>query len=217
VLNFKYGKKPIKLLSSNDVEMLWYKDYKVYKNHLSILEDISLANFKKDRSALFSYIHLLESPLRRISNSLGRRIRKLLNLQSGQTMGMMNVHCPLGMLNFLNGLALEIGTNLNRKKPFPYLVTSILRTTKHQKHLREIGYPASEFSSHCCGYAADIETGWLIKNRPRAAAALNRIIENYYLKGIINVLTYERLIHICLNPEYISHFEQEGNISCADL
>ncbi len=144
-------------MKKNDInESLWYKGFKRYNCYADIVRDNSLINFKQEKSTYFSYIHLKESKLRRILNSIRKRVRKLLNLQSGETIGLMNIHCPKAMLNLLNTISVKISEDCGLNKPYPYLVTSILRTTKHQIHLQKIGYPVVSDSSHCCGYAADI-------------------------------------------------------------
>ncbi|WGK68399.1 DUF5715 family protein [Candidatus Haliotispira prima] len=203
--------------NTEDIEPLWYKNYKRYNTQEDVLSDENLINFKKGKLAYFSYIHLKESKLRRIPNSFRKRFRRFLNLQTGETIGLMNVHCPNAMLNLLNTISIRISQALSLEKPYPYLVTSILRTVEHQNHLKKIGYPAVDNSSHCCGYAADIELRWLLNNKPDVAEILLSILHLYYEKRIINFVQYDIFIHICLNPIYIKIFESEESKLCVDL
>lgn len=188
----------------------WYKNYYRYKNYNDIISDTKLINFKKSKIALFDYIHLQESWYRRIPNSLGRRIRKLFNLPTGETIGLMNVHSKPEIIHLLNDICIEISRRARLKTPYPIVVTSILRTVEHQLHLKTLGYPAARESSHCCGYAADIENSWLRRNRPEWAKMLNEILQSYFDKGYINLIDYGNFYHICLNPNYLEHYKERS-------
>lgn len=191
-----------------NIEDKWYKDNHRYKTTIDINNDKNLINFKKSDIAIFNFIHLKESWYRRLPNSLFKRIRKLLNLPTGETMGLMNIYSKPEIISCLNSIAIGISTRLNLKRPYPFVVTSILRTVKHQKHLNKIGYPAADESSHCCGYAADIECNWLKINRPDIADALDEILEEYFQCSMINLIRYGNFYHICLNPDYLKYFKE---------
>lgn len=206
------------IVDRQKIERIWYAGYSPYQTESEILSDIELINFKKVQKSFFTFIHLIEKPGTRIINSLRRRVRFLINHPAGRTMGLMNVYAKPAMFNYLNYVSILVAKDIGEKKPFPYLVNSIIRSVEHQNHLQTIGYPALDESAHCIGYAADLEQFWYQKNRPDVHLALTKILENHRQSQIINLMNYGRFWHVCLNPLYIDKFTQLNlEKLCAEL
>src|SRR5262249_14093521 len=80
----------------------------------------------------------------------------------------------------------------------PMWVTSLARSVEHQRRLRALGYAALLPSSHCVGYAADVEMAWF--RRWGAQRALQEVLLERQRCGDINVIDEGQAWHVCLRP-----------------
>jgi hypothetical protein len=101
-------------------------------------------------------------------------------------------------------------------------VNCILRSEAAQQHLRELGYSAFPRSSHCVGYAADLEMDWVA--RRGGAEALRSVLLGLRDAGVVNVIDEGQAWHVCLNPAWVAHYDEqfggaatvaEGDARCA--
>ena len=81
-------------------------------------------------------------------------------------------------------------------------VTSVARSVEHQLHLKSLGYIALLPSSHCVGYAADIEIQWY--RRFRAHRLLRGLLLDRQREREINVIDEGQAWHVCLRPDLVS-------------
>ncbi|HEY6592812.1 MAG TPA: DUF5715 family protein [Asanoa sp.] len=80
----------------------------------------------------------------------------------------------------------------------PLWVTSMTRSVAHQRHLRELGYAAMEPSSHCVGWAVDVEMAWY--SRYGARGVLEGILLDRQAAGHVNIIDEGEAWHVCLSP-----------------
>ena len=80
----------------------------------------------------------------------------------------------------------------------PLWVTSLARSVEHQRRLRALGYAALLPSSHCAGYAADVEMSWF--RRFGAHRALQEVLLDWQRRGDISVIDEGQAWHVCLRP-----------------
>jgi hypothetical protein len=80
----------------------------------------------------------------------------------------------------------------------PLWVTSMTRSVAHQRHLRDLGYAAMEPSSHCVGWAVDVEMAWF--NRYGARGVLEGILLARQAAGHVNVIDEGQAWHVCVSP-----------------
>ena len=85
-------------------------------------------------------------------------------------------------------------------------VNCLVRSEAVQEHLRELGYSAAAASSHCAGYAADVEMAWL--DRQGHAEPLQEILLGLRDAGTINLIDEGQAWHVCLNPASVPAYEQ---------
>jgi len=97
----------------------------------------------------------------------------------------------------LNQLAGEFAALAPAGTP-PLWVTSLARSVEHQRHLRDLGYAAALPSSHCVGYAADVEMKWF--RRSGADAVLQQLLLDRQRAGQINVIDEGQAWHVCISP-----------------
>lgn len=101
----------------------------------------------------------------------------------------------------------EIADALAERAPTgtpPLWVNSIVRSVEHQRHLADLGYFALLPSSHCSGYAVDVESTWY--ETFGAADALHAILLEYRDRGVLNVIDEGQAWHLCLSPEHVSAY-----------
>ncbi len=80
----------------------------------------------------------------------------------------------------------------------PLWVTSLARSVEHQNRLRALGYAATLPSSHCVGYAIDIEMSWF--RRFGAHRALRAMLLERQSDGDVNVIDEGQTWHVCVSP-----------------
>ena len=85
-------------------------------------------------------------------------------------------------------------------------VNCLVRSEAVQDHLRDLGYSAAASSSHCAGYAADVEMAWLARHGQ--AAPLQEILLGLRDAGTINLIDEGQAWHVCLSPVWVSSYEQ---------
>ena len=81
---------------------------------------------------------------------------------------------------------------------------STVRSVSHQRHLQTLGYSALLPSSHCSGWAADIEMAWL--QHQGTADALRSVLLDYRDRDVLNVIDEGQAWHVCLNPALATHY-----------
>jgi hypothetical protein len=97
----------------------------------------------------------------------------------------------------LNQIAADFADRAPRGTP-PLWVTSMARSLEHQRRLRVLGYAALLSSSHCAGYAADVEMAWF--RRFGADRTLATVLLEYQDAGHISVIDEGQAWHVCLRP-----------------
>jgi hypothetical protein len=89
----------------------------------------------------------------------------------------------------------------------PLWVTSMTRSVAHQRHLRELGYAAMEPSSHCVGWAVDVEMAWY--SRYGARGVLERILLDRQAAGHANVIDEGQAWHVCVSPVAVAELRAD--------
>jgi hypothetical protein len=97
----------------------------------------------------------------------------------------------------VNQIALELAAALPKKTPRIW-VTSMVRSLEHQHRLRSLGYAAVLPSSHCAGYACDLEVSWFRRFDPDNLLA--HLLLERQAAGQLNVIDEGRTWHLCVNP-----------------
>jgi Family of unknown function (DUF5715) len=77
-------------------------------------------------------------------------------------------------------------------------VTSMVRSVEHQHHLRALGYTALLPSSHCAGYACDLEMKWFRRFDP--GNVLARLLLDRQEAGQLNFIDEGKQWHVCVSP-----------------
>ena len=105
----------------------------------------------------------------------------------------------------LNQVARDLAGGLPPRTPRPW-VTSLVRSVEHQHRLRSLGYAAVLPSSHCVGYACDVEMEWF--RRFDRANLFGRLLLERQEAGQLNVIDEGQVWHLCVNP--LAHDELQA-------
>jgi hypothetical protein len=98
----------------------------------------------------------------------------------------------------VNQIAREFAAVLSARTPRLW-VTSMVRSVEHQHRLRALGYAALLPSSHCAGYACDLETKWFRQFDP--GNVLARLLFDRQERGQLNVIDEGKTLHLCVSPD----------------
>jgi Family of unknown function (DUF5715) len=98
----------------------------------------------------------------------------------------------------VNQIAREFAAAQPRGTPRLW-VTSMVRSVEHQYRLRALGYAALLPSSHCAGYACDLEMKWFRRFDP--GNVLARLLCERQEAGQLNVIDEGKTWHLCVSPD----------------
>jgi len=97
----------------------------------------------------------------------------------------------------VNQIARELAAALPPRSPRLW-VNSMVRSVEHQHRLRSLGYAAVLPSSHCVGYACDLEMHWF--QRFDQENLLARLLLERQEAGQLNLIDEGQAWHLCINP-----------------
>lgn len=97
----------------------------------------------------------------------------------------------------VNQIAREFAAALPPRTPRLW-VTSMVRSVQHQYRLRALGYAALLPSSHCAGYACDLEMKWFRRFDP--GNVLARLLVERQEAGQLNFIDEGKTWHLCVSP-----------------
>ena len=97
----------------------------------------------------------------------------------------------------VNQIARELAAALPPRTPRLW-VNSMVRSVEHQHRLRSLGYAAVLPSSHCVGYACDLEMHWF--RRFDQENLLARLLLERQEAGQLNLIDEGQAWHLCINP-----------------
>ena len=185
----------ISLLAQIDVA--WWGREPAYATDADVLTSPDLLNLdalQQGGLLLFRYRHQAGSFVGRAARSVERRA---LPGRRPMTAGLWLARARPQAVALLNQIAAQFASVAPPGTP-PLWVTSLARSVEHQRRLRALGYAALLPSSHCVGYAADVEMAWF--RRFGAQEALQEVLLEHQRSGDVNVIDEGQAWHVCLRP-----------------
>ena len=141
------------------IDAAWWGREPAYPTDADVLAAPDLLNLdalQQGGLLLFRYRHQAGSFVGRAARSVERRA---LPGRRPMTAGLWLARARPQAVALLNQIAAQFAVAGPAGTP-PLWVTSLARSVEHQRRLRALGYAALLPSSHCVGYAADIEMAW---------------------------------------------------------
>jgi hypothetical protein len=179
------------------IDALWWGREPAYATDADVLASpdlLDLDALQQGGLLLFRYRHQAGSFAGRAARAVERRA---LPGRRPMTAGLWLARARPPAVALLNQIAAQFAAAAPAGTP-PLWVTSLARSVEHQRRLRALGYAALLPSSHCVGYAADLEMAWF--RRFGAQHALQEVLLEHQRQGDINVIDEGQAWHVCLRP-----------------
>jgi hypothetical protein len=187
------------------IDAVWWGRTPSYQSDSDVRESDELADLDELEQAgrvRFMYRHQASTLVTRAARSAERRA---LPGRSPRTAGLALAKAMPQVVAWLNQLSDEFEQVAPPGTP-PVWVTSVARSSDHQRHLKALGYIAPLPSSHCVGYAADIEMTWY--RRFHAHRILRGLLLDRQRAGEVNVIDEGQAWHICLSPSVAAGYRR---------
>jgi hypothetical protein len=183
------------------IDAVWWGRTPMYSNDEDVRDAPELVDLDELGSAgqlRFRYRHQAITLMHRAARSAQRRA---LPGRAPRTAGLWLPRARPQAVAWLNGLAEEFARIAPEGTP-PLWITSVARSIEHQRHLKSLGYIALLPSSHCVGFAADIEMKWY--RRFRAHRLLRGLLLDRQRADEVNVIDEGQAWHVCLRPDVVA-------------
>jgi hypothetical protein len=155
---------------------------------------VDLEPLRRSGRLAFRYRRQAEALIARAARSAERHA---LPDRTPRTAGLRFARGKPEAVALLNQLSADFALDAPPGTP-PLWVSSLVRSLAHQQHLRRLGYAAVLPSSHCAGYAIDIEIAWF--RRFDAHRALQGVLLDRQDAADVNVIDEGQAWHVCVSP-----------------
>ncbi len=186
----------VRIFLLSQIDSAWWKGTAPFVSHADVLSSAELVDLRLLRSA-----KVLQFQYRAQPAGLPGRVRDWAQRQAlpaarPRTAGLRFTRSRPAVVAVVNQIASELAATLPQT---PRLwVTSLVRSVQHQLWLRSLGYAAVLPSSHCVGYACDLEMQWF--RRFDQDNLLARLLFERQSAGQLNVIDEGQAWHLCVNP-----------------
>jgi hypothetical protein len=190
----------VRILVLHQVDAMWWAHSTPYADEESVEDAPELVSLPVlDRAGALRFRFAVQ-PEGLVGRGRDAALRRMAPRRRPQVSGMKFLVARPEIVTLLN----EVGDIFRKEAPAgtPALwVNSIVRSVEHQEHLSALGYSALLPSSHCLGWAADVEMTWY--ETFGAAETLQEILVDYRDRGVLNVIGEGQAWHLCLSPEHV--------------
>lgn len=187
----------VRIFLLSQIDSVWWSRTAPFVSDTDVLRSTELVDLTPLRSA-----RMLRFQYRAQSAGLPGRARDWAQRQAlptirPRTAGLRFTRSRPAVVAVVNQIAGELAAVLPPETPRLW-VTSMVRSVQHQHRLRSLGYAAVLPSSHCVGYACDVEMQWF--RRFDQDNLLARLLLERQEAGQLNVIDEGQAWHLCVNP-----------------
>jgi Family of unknown function (DUF5715) len=187
----------VRILLLSQVDSAWWNGTAPFVFDADVLSSAELVDLTSLRSAA-----MLQFQYRAQSAGLPGRARDWAQRQAvprmrPHTAGLRFTRSRPEVVAVVNQIAHELAAALPPRTPRLW-VTSMVRSVQHQHRLRDLGYAAVLPSSHCVGFACDVEMRWF--RQFDQDNLLGRLLLERQEAGQLNVIDEGQAWHLCVNP-----------------
>jgi hypothetical protein len=187
----------IRIFLLSQIDSAWWRGTAPFVSNADVLNSAELVDLRLLKSA-----KLLQFQYRAQPAGLPGRVRDWAQRQAlpairPRTAGLRFTRSRPAVVAVVNQIASELAAALPPRTPRLW-VTSMVRSVQHQRRLRSLGYAAVLPSSHCVGYACDLEMHWF--RRFDQDNLLARLLFERQEAGQLNVIDEGQARHLCVNP-----------------
>lgn len=187
----------VRIFLASQVDAMWWGHTPPYATDADVTGSADLVDLDPLRRGGvlgFCYRRQAGGLPARVLRALDRRIRPN---RTPHTPGLRFAQTRPEAVALLNQVARELARLAPEGTP-PIWVTSLTRSVRHQHHLRSLGYAAMLPSSHCVGYAMDVETRWY--RQFGADRLLTGLLLDRQDAGDANIIDEGQVWHMCISP-----------------
>jgi hypothetical protein len=187
----------IRILLLSQIDSAWWNGTAPFVADGDVLRSAELVDLTPLRSAT-----MLQFQYRAQPDGLPGRARDWARRQARpgvrpHTAGLRFTRSRPEVIAVVNQIAGELAAALPPRTPRLW-VTSMVRSVHHQYRLRSLGYAAVLPSSHCVGFACDVEMRWF--RQFDQDNLLGRLFLERQEAGQLNVIDEGQAWHLCVNP-----------------
>jgi hypothetical protein len=179
------------------IDSVWWKGAAPFVSDADVLGSAELVDLRPLRLARMLQFRYRTQPTGLPGRILDWAQRRALPAMRPPAAGLRFTRSRPAVVAVVNQIARELAAALPPRTP-PLWVTSMVRSVQHQHHLRSLGYAAVLPSSHCVGYACDLEMRWF--RRFDRNNLLARLLLERQESGQLNVIDEGHAWHLCVNP-----------------
>jgi hypothetical protein len=187
----------IRILLLSQIDSAWWSGTVPFNSDTDVLDSTELLDLEPLRSAKALEFKYRAQPAGLPGRARDWAQRKALPGVRPRVAGLRFTRSRPAVLALVNQIAREFADAAPPGTPRPW-VTSMARSVEHQYRLRSLGYAAVLPSSHCAGYACDLEAVWFRRFDPDNLLA--RLLFERQEAGQLNVIDEGQVLHFCVNP-----------------
>jgi hypothetical protein len=186
-----------RIMLLSQIDTMWWGETTPFGGDADVTQSAELVDLPPLKAAAVLGFQYREQPGGLAGRARDWARRQALPDLRPRTAGLRFTRSRPVVVALLNELARDLATALPAGTPRLW-VTSLVRSVEHQHRLRSLGYAAVLPSSHCAGYACDVEMQWF--RRFDRGGALARLLLERQEAGQINVIDEGQVWHLCVSP-----------------
>lgn len=179
------------------IDSVWWRKTAPFISDIDVLRSTELVDLRPLKSAKMLQFRYHTQPTGLSGRALDWVRRRAFPAIRPRTSGLRFTRSRPAVVAVVNQIAHELAAALPPRTPRLW-VTSMVRSVQHQHHLRSLGYAAVLPSSHCVGYACDLDMRWF--RRFDRDNLLARLLLERQASGQLNVIDEGQAWHLCVNP-----------------
>jgi hypothetical protein len=187
----------IRIILLSQIDSVWWGGTTPFTSDADVLRSTELVDLRPLRSAKVLEFQYHDQPTGLPGRARDWARHKVLPALRPRVAGLRFTRSRPVVVAVVNQIAREFAAALPPRTPRLW-VTSMVRSVEHQHRLRSLGYSAVLPSSHCAGYACDLEIQWFRRFDPDNKLA--RLLFERQEAGQLNVIDEGRAWHLCVNP-----------------
>ncbi len=193
----------VRILLLQQIDVAWWSDLAPYEDQAAVDGAPELLGLLELREAGALRFTFAVQPVGWWGRGRDYVLKRAIPRRRPRVAGMKFLVARAEIVAVLN----EIADVLRDRAPVgtpPLWVNSMVRSVEHQRHLADLGYFALLPSSHCSGFAVDVESTWY--ETFGAAETLHAILLEYRDRGVLNVIDEGQAWHLCLSPDHVARY-----------
>jgi hypothetical protein len=187
----------VRILLLAQIDSVWWSGTPAFASDADVMHSDELVDLIPLRSAKMLQFQYCAQPAGLPGRARDWAQRQVLPNIRPRTAGLSFTRSRPAVIAVVNQIARELAAALPPRTPRAW-VTSTVRSVQHQHRLRALGYAAVLPSSHCVGYACDLEMRWF--RRFDHDNVLARLLLERQEAGQLNVIDEGQAWHLCVNP-----------------